>query len=129
MVVVALWTEGKFGQWVLRDERGVIIWHGVINGDGSRVQVSRRGMIIGLWCIKVEPTFSIFIGLEIGVAGLIVIGHGIVGLAIKGAVGFTAEVGVFQRMGAGLGAVGSGTGGEDCIIALAYKALIEEGGK
>ena len=48
---------------------------------------------------------------------------------MEGAVWFAAEIGVFQRMGAGLGAVGSGAGGEDRVIALVYKALIEEGGK
>jgi len=52
-----------------------------------------------------------------------------VGLAMEETVWFMTEVGVFQRMGAGLGAVGSGTRGEDCVIALANKTLIEEGGK
>jgi len=32
-------------------------------------------------------------------------------------------------MGAGLGAVGSGAGGEDHVVALANKVLIEEGGE
>ena len=48
---------------------------------------------------------------------------------MEGAVGLAAEVGVFQGMGVGFGAVGSGARGEDRVIALAYKALIEEGGK
>jgi hypothetical protein len=48
---------------------------------------------------------------------------------MEGAVWFTTEVGMFQGMGAGFSAVGSGAGGEDHVIALAYKALIEEGGK
>jgi len=48
---------------------------------------------------------------------------------MEGAVGLAAEVGVFQRVGAGLSAVGSGARGEDCVVALANKALIEEGGK
>jgi hypothetical protein len=48
---------------------------------------------------------------------------------MEGAVWLMTEVGVFQGMGAGLGAVGSGAGGEDRVTALAYKALIEEGGK
>jgi hypothetical protein len=32
-------------------------------------------------------------------------------------------------MGAGLGAVGSGAGGEDRVVALANQVLIEEGGE
>jgi hypothetical protein len=48
---------------------------------------------------------------------------------MEGAVWLATEVGVFQGMGTGFGAVGSGAGGEDHVIALAYKALIEEGGK
>jgi hypothetical protein len=48
---------------------------------------------------------------------------------MEGAVWFVTEVRVFQGVGAGLGAVGSGAGGEDRVIALVYKALIEEGGK
>ena len=52
-----------------------------------------------------------------------------VGLAMEGVVWPMTEVGVFQGMGAGLSAVGSGTGGEDRVVALANKALIEEGGK
>jgi len=63
------------------------------------------------------------------VAGFVIVGHGVMGLAMEGAVWFATEVGVFQGVGVGLGAVGSGTGGEDHVIALANKALIEEGGK
>jgi hypothetical protein len=62
-------------------------------------------------------------------ASSIIVGHGVVGLVMEGAVGFAAKVGIFQRVGVGLSAVGSGAGGEDCVIALANKALIEEGGK
>ena len=72
---------------------------------------------------------SIFIRLEIGVASFVVIGHGVVGLAMEGAVRSAAEVGMLQGVGAGLSTVGSGSGGEDREIALAYKALIEEGGE
>ena len=48
---------------------------------------------------------------------------------MEGAVWLTTEAGVFQGMGVGFGAVGSGARGEDCVVALAYKALIEEGSK
>jgi hypothetical protein len=48
---------------------------------------------------------------------------------MEGAVRFAAEVGVLQGVGAGLSAMGSGAWGEDCVVALANKALIEEGGK
>ena len=48
---------------------------------------------------------------------------------MEGTVGFAAKVGMFQRVGAGLGAVGHSTWGEDCVVTLAYKALIEESGK
>jgi hypothetical protein len=51
------------------------------------------------------------------------------GLTMEGAVGLAAEVGVFQRVSAGLGAMSRGAGSEDCVVALADKALIEEGGK
>ena len=70
-----------------------------------------------------------FVGLEIGVAGFVIVGHDAVGLAMEGTVGFVAKAGVFQRVDMGLGAVGRGTGGEDHVIALASEALIEEGGK
>jgi hypothetical protein len=62
-------------------------------------------------------------------AGFVVVRHGVVRSAMEGAVGFATEIGVFQRVRAGFGAVSSGAGCEDCVIALANKALIEEGGK
>ena len=62
-------------------------------------------------------------------AGFVIVRHGVAALTVEWAVGFAAEIGVFQRVGAGLSAMGSGAGGEDCVIALAYKVLIEEGGK
>jgi hypothetical protein len=127
MVVVALWTEGKFGRWVLRDEWGVVVWHGVINGNGPGVWIGRWGIVVGFWCIEVEPALSILVGLEVGVAGFVVIGHSVVGLAMEGAVGLVAEVGVFQRLGTGLSAMGSGARGEDCVVALADETLIKEG--
>jgi len=48
---------------------------------------------------------------------------------MEGAVGFVAEVGLFQRVGVGLSAVGNSARGEDYVIALANKALVEESGK
>jgi hypothetical protein len=48
---------------------------------------------------------------------------------MEGAVGLAAEVGVFQRVGAGLSAVGRGAGSEDRVVAFTNKVLIEEGGK
>jgi hypothetical protein len=124
VVIAALWTEGEFRRW---DCGGG--WHDIIHRDGPGLSVDRRGVEEGLWGIEAKPPFSFFIGLKIGVAGFVVVRHGAARLAMKGAVGFAAEVGVFQGMGVGFGAVGSGAGGEDRIIALAYKALIEEGGK
>jgi hypothetical protein len=73
--------------------------------------------------------FGVLIRLEVEVASFIVVKHGVVVLTVEGAVWLVTEVGVFQGMGAGLGAMGSGAGGEDRIVALMYKALIEEGGK
>jgi hypothetical protein len=63
------------------------------------------------------------------VASFVIIRHGVVILAMEGTIVFVAKVGMFQRVGTGLGAVGSGARSEDCIIALVNKALIEEGGK
>ena len=51
------------------------------------------------------------------------------GLAMEGAVWFTTEVGMFQRVGVSFSTVGHGTGGKDCIVALVDEALVEEGGK
>ena len=48
---------------------------------------------------------------------------------MEGAVWFMTEIGMFQGVSVGLGAVGCGAGSEDCVVALANKALIEEGGK
>ena len=48
---------------------------------------------------------------------------------VEGAVWLSTEVGVFQGMGAGLGAVGSGAGGEDCVVAFTNETLVEEGGE
>jgi hypothetical protein len=63
------------------------------------------------------------------VASFVIVGHGAVELAMERAVRFVTEVGMFQRVGVGLGAVGCGARGEDCVVALVNKALIEEGGK
>jgi hypothetical protein len=62
------------------------------------------------------------------VAGFVIIGHG-VGLVVEGAIQLTIEVGMFQGVSVGLGAVGRGARGEDHVIALANEALIEEGSK
>ena len=81
------------------------------------------------WGIEAEPPFSFFVRLKVRVASFIVVRHGVVRLAMEGAVGFATEVGVFQRVGAGLSAVGRSAGNEDCVVAFVYKALIEEGGE
>jgi hypothetical protein len=79
------------------------------------------------WGVEAEPPFGFFIRFEVGMACLVVVGHGMVRLAMEGAVGLTAEIGVFQRVGTGLSAMGSGAGGEDCVVALADETLIKEG--
>jgi hypothetical protein len=91
--------------------------------------VDGRGVEEDLWGIEAEPSFGFFVRLEVGVACLVVVGHSVVGLAMEGAVWLMTEVRVFQGVGAGFGAVGSGSRGEDRVVALANKALIEEGGK
>jgi hypothetical protein len=46
---------------------------------------------------------------------------------MEGAVWFATEVGMFQGMGMSFGAVSSGAGGEDHVVALADEILIKEG--
>ena len=123
-MVAALWAEGELWWWDCGGRQ-----YDIIHGDGSGSLVDRRGVEEDLWGVEAKPLFGFFVRFEVGMACLIVVGHGVVGLAMEGAVWLATEVRVFQGMGAGLGAVGSGTGGEDRVIALAYKALIEEGGK
>ena len=79
------------------------------------------------WGVEAEPPFGFFVRFEVGMASFVVIRHGMARLAMKGAVGFTAEIGMFQRMGTGLSAVGRGTGNEDSVVALADEILVEEG--
>ena len=80
-----------------------------------------------LWGIEAEPLFGFFVRFEVGMASFIVVRHGVARLVMEGAVGLVAEVGVFQRVGAGLSAVGCSAGGEDCVVALADETLIKEG--
>jgi hypothetical protein len=119
MVVTTLWTAGEFRRW------GCVIFH----GDDSGSLVDRWGVEEGLWGIEAEPPFGLFIRFEVRMASFVVIRHGVAGLAMEGAVGFVAEVGLFQRVGVGLSAVGNSARGEDYVIALANKALVEESGK
>ena len=67
--------------------------HRNVDGDGARLLINRRGVVIGLWCIVAEPLFGILVRLEVGMAGFIVVQHV---LAVEGAVGFAAKVGMFK---------------------------------
>ena len=123
-MIAALWAEGKLRRWDCGGR-----WHDIIHRDGSGSLVDRQRIEEDLWGIEAEPPFGFFIRFEVGMACLIIVGHGVARLVMEGAVGLVAEVGVFQRVGAGLSAVGCSAGGEDCVVALADEALIEEGGE
>jgi len=123
-VIAALLAEGELWWW----DRGGR-WCVVLHGDDSGSLVDGQGVEKDLWRIEAEPAFGVFVRLEVGVSGFIVVRHGMVGLAMEGTVWLVTKVGVLQGMGACPCAVSSGARGEDCVVALVYKALIEEGGK
>jgi len=119
-----LWAEGEFGRW---DCGGG--WRDIIHGDGTGLLVDGQRVEEDLWGIETEPSFGFFIRLEVRVASFVVVRHGVVGLAMKGAVGLAAKVGVFQRVGACFSAVGRSAGSEDGVVAFADETLVEEGGE
>ena len=123
-MVAALWAEGELGRW---DCGGG--WHDIVHRDGSGSLVNGQRMEEDFWGVEAEPPFGFFIRLKVRVASFVDVRHGVASLAMKGAVGFTAEIGVFQRMGTGLSAVGRGAGNEDGVVAFADETLVEEGSK
>jgi len=80
-VIAALWAEGELRRWNCGGR-----WRDISHRDDSRLLVGRQGVEEDFWGIEAEPAFGILIGLKVGVACLIIVGHSVVGLMVEGAV-------------------------------------------